>query len=1008
MRAGSPGSVRTSAQAWTEDRGAVLGGEDARVGPADDENQIRAAKRCQPRPEFEERRPRLLRLEARQPLDRAQRRELFPRQEKLEGERCAIEHPPGQQSHVVRPIRRGRVRRMVDLQASAPQPIELETALVGPARAQGSYGPFARAVLGRLFRPVAFPPEAVAPLQDLAKKATLVYVLRSSALLHLLYFNWAFFERAIPFARAATGLGYRIFAPFARWYLGGPQIKPPPEAPGDRSTAQVVEAVRQGESALVFLRMPRTLPSAVAVLADPFPALVQLQRQVEAGPPRPIALVPLTLLWRKQPRQLRSTFRDRLFGDPEEPGAIRAAIGFLLNRRSAFVKVGEPILLADVNAMQPGADAGKVARRVRGFLHQHLARETRVVTGPPLKSPDRVIEETLRDLSLRRTLVEIAREQGRSEDSLQREARKDLREIAARYSPTVVGLLKRFLHLIFTRIYDGIDVDPRGIKQLALASAKGPLILCPCHKSHFDYMILSYICDDFGLQPPHVAAGDNLNFFPVGRILRMAGAFFIRRSFKGDRVYQATMAAYVKRLLRDGFTQEFFVEGGRSRTGKLLPPKLGMLALEVDAWMTGVKPDAYFAPISISYERIAEARSYQRELLGGEKQKEDAKALLSATKVLRSRYGRITIRFDAPISLAELARARGFDPKQGTQPKDGASIEATGQALDPARYEEEKRALVRALGLRIAAGINRAAPLAPMGLVCAVLLSHDRRALSEEELFARAEFLHTAARDLGAHSAAWDSAGLAALAPLTLRASGLVERAVQSLERDRSIRRQEAGGERFYSVIDERRIALDYHKNGILHFLVAPAILASALRSFGGQPAPLGELMRRAKELSRLFKHEFIYEPGRTFEAIVDETFQHLLRWGLAEKRGELIVPAVAGLRMLQLLADLLRPFGEGVWAALDSLLLLLPGPMEPKEWMQQTLDRGRAAYLAGRVRRNESLSKATLDNALLMLRDRGVLLPFAGKSAKLALAPAFQDKEKLAALVDEGVLFLR
>ena len=191
------------------------------------------------------------------------------------------------------------------------------------------------------------------------------------------------------------------------------------------------------------------------------------------------------------------------------------------------------------------------------------------------------------------------------------------------------------------------------------------------------------------------------------------------------------MGAYVKRLLQDGFTQEFFIEGGRSRTGKLLPPKFGMLTLEVDAWLTGVKSDAWFAPISLSYERIVEARSYQHELLGGEKQKEDAKALLSATKVLRRRYGRITIRPGEPISLAQLFRERGVDPKTVTA--------------------DEKKKLVQQLGLRIAAGINAAAPLAPTGLAAAVLLSHDRRALSETEILDRAEFLHTAALDAGAH-----------------------------------------------------------------------------------------------------------------------------------------------------------------------------------------------------------------------------------------------------------------
>src|SRR4051812_23427582 len=603
------------------------------------------------------------------------------------------------------------------------------TPLVGraealPALRPARYGPFARWLLQKLFPGAAFPADALPRLEKLSREGTLVYVLRSSSLLHLLYFNWTFWKLGLPLARAATGLGIRIFAPFARWYLGGRQIR----AAQGGEVAHVVEAVRRDEAAMVFLRAPRTLPSAVTTLPDPFPALIELQR----AQARPIVLVPLTFLWRKRPKKLGGSWRDALFGDPEEPGAIRTFLGYLLNRRNSYVKVGETVSVADVNAMNAGAEPARVARRVRGWLHQHLAREIRVVTGPPLKSSARVIEETLRDLSLRRALAEIARERGRAVDSVEKEARKDLREIAARYKPFVVDVLKGFLNFVFHRIYDGVDVDEEGMKRLVEASKKGPLILCPCHKSHIDYMILSMIVDDYGLQPPHVAAGDNLNFWPVGRLLRAGGAFFIRRSFRGDRIYSATMGAYVKRLLQDGFTQEFFIEGGRSRTGKLLPPKFGMLTLEVDAWLTGVKEDAYFAPISLSYEKIVEQRSYQHELLGGEKQKEDAKSLLSATKVLRSRYGRITICAGEPISLAGVFRERGVDPKSCTP--------------------EEKKKVVQYLGWKIAAGINAAAPLAPTGLAAAALLSHDRRALSESELLDRADFIHQAALDCGAHA----------------------------------------------------------------------------------------------------------------------------------------------------------------------------------------------------------------------------------------------------------------
>ena len=413
--------------------------------------------------------------------------------------------------------------------------------------------------------------------------------------------------------------------------------------------------------------------------------------------------------------------------------------------------------------------------------------------------------------------------------------------------------------------------------------------------------------------------------------------------------------------------------------------------MEVDAWLTGVKSDAFFCPVSVSYEKLVEGAAYQRELAGGEKQKEDAKALLGATSVLRSRYGRITIRFDNPISLKRLFEERGVDPKNHTP--------------------EERRRLVAALGWRVSAGINRAAPLAPMGLTCAALLSHDRRGLSQDDLLGRVEFLHTAALDMGAHVPDWMLAATRQGQPApTLRISGLVEKALESLREGGDARAQEAGGEVFWSVPDERRLQLDYHKNGIVHFLVAPAILSAALRSFGGQPAPLHELLRRAKDLSRLLKNEFIYEPNRPFEAIVDDALTRLLRWGLAEKRvqdgSEVLVPSAAGGKWLILLSELLRPFAEAVWLAADALSILSKAPLDPREWTKQALDRGRAAYLAGRLRRSESLSKPLLDNALAMFRDRGVVAQGEGKGGKLSLAPASTPAEKLSELTGEVDLF--
>jgi glycerol-3-phosphate O-acyltransferase len=241
------------------------------------------------------------------------------------------------------------------------------------------------------------------------------------------------------------------------------------------------------------------------------------------------------------------------------------------------------------------------------------------------------------------------------------------------------------------------------------------------------------------------------------------------------------------------------------------------------------------------------------------------------------------------------------------------------------------------------------------------------------------------------------------LPPASLRESGLVQRALLRLAADGNVKMQEAGGQRFYSVAEERRMALDYHKNAILHFLVAPAILALAVRSYGGQRAPRTAVLGRARELSRLLKHEFIFEPGRSLESTVEEMLQLLVRWEIVVREGEEVVPVPAGVRLGQLLGDLLRPYLEGILVAVDALDPLLAGAMPTREWTQRALDRGRAAWLAGRVRRLESLSKATLESSLVMLRERDVV-----RGARLELTPEFRSREKIAALADEVDHYLR
>lgn len=828
-------------------------------------------------------------------------------------------------------------------------------------RLAAAYGWLLRPLLGWAFGPVQVPPELGPRLHALAQRGTVVYVGRSAAFVTFLFFQHLALRLGAPVAQAVVGMGARLWQPWGRLVAG----RWPARAPfGEDAGA----AVRAGRSAFVFLRKPGSLVASVMGLKDPFPALVAAQRLLA----RPILLVPQLLIWERRPPTMRRTLLDVLFGEPEAPGLWRSLLAFLTNRRRAFVKAGEPIDLQAVLAEHAGLEDEVVARKVRGALSQHLARETRVVTGPRLKTPERLIEETLRERSLRGTLAEVARERGRADGSVEREAEKDLREIAARYSGRTIEFMKWLLDIVFERIYDGVEVDAAGLERVRRVSAQMPIIMCPSHKSHIDYLVMSHVFYTEGLITPHIAAGINLDFWPVGTLFRKSGAFFIRRSFKGDKVYGAVLKAYIRKLLKDGFSQEFFVEGGRSRTGKVLLPKFGMLAMEVDAWVDGVRPDVAFVPSWIGYAQIIEAKSYAHELGGGEKKAEDLGALLRAPQVLTSRYGRVYIRFDEPLSLALVAKERAFDREHHT--------------------EEQKRALVRALGFRIVDGINRATALTPSGLLCTALLAHDQRGLAAPDLVDRMEFLLRLVRDAGGALSFTYEPG--ALDPL---GQGPIHEARLALEREKQLVHHQGGGEHIFQVPDESRIALDYQKNTALHFFVPDALLATALLTTPGAARP--EVQARTLALSRLLKQEFIYAPG-TFQRLFERRVARFVELGILAETDGVLAATAAGAARLRLLADLLVNFVEGYASAAEALGLLLKGPMDAREFVRTAMDRTRAAFLAGRLRKFESRSKVMLESAMALFEEQGVLVRAGDRGRQRALAPAHAKAELVQARV--------
>jgi glycerol-3-phosphate O-acyltransferase len=543
------------------------------------------------------------------------------------------------------------------------------------------------------------------------------------------------------------------------------------------------------------------------------------------------------------------------------------------------------------------------------------------------------------------------------------------------------------------------------------AARRGSLVLLPSHKSHVDYLLLSLVLRKNGLMLPVIAAGDNLSFFPVGPVFRRAGAFFIRRSFRGDRLYAAVVDAYIRRLMRDGNALEFFLEGGRSRTGKLLPPKVGLLNMVVDAALALPDRTISFVPVSLGYERMMEEGAYARELSGQVKRKEDAAALLKVGALLREKYGRANVQFGQVIELgalrAALAAVHDGAPLDRSRalphtPPSPAPSPATA-ALTPAR----RRALVTRLAHQVMREINRVTAVTPGSLVAMTLLCHGRRGLPHTELVDHCRRLVLLVQRLGARTAPsltrsggdLREAAVREAAQLYVR-GGLVRQHVPGDTLTGAARRRAriyTGDDVIYTVADDQRLMLDLSKNVIVHLFVDRALVSVALLSPPGPPAPRALVRERVQSLSRLFKLEFMFRADAPFERIFDETVGDMAAHGELRPEGGdglALGPGHDGLDgrgWVTFYAAVVRSFLEAYRVAARSARVLARGPLTAKDLSERALRIGEQMFLGGEIERSEAVSQPTLENAFAAFVEQGYLVRHEGK---LALAESFASEE--------------
>src|SRR6185436_5841718 len=395
----------------------------------------------------------------------------------------------------------------------------------------------------------------------------------------------------------------------------------------------------------------------------------------------------------------------------------------------------------------------------------------------------------------------MSAEQAARRGRIWREARGYFDEIAANYNGFYFGIIEAVFKRIWPRVSSGLEII--GLEKVAECVGEHPVVLVPCHRSHFDYLIISYIFHENYLSPPHIAAGKNLSFWPLGPIFRGAGAYFLRRTFDDNELYKMVFRKYVAFLIREGYTQEFFIEGGRSRTGKLLPPKLGLLSMMVNAFVQGVRRDLYFVPISIHYGRIPEEEAYRREVSGEEKEPESFGALLRARSVLKRRYGTVYVSFADPISL------------NGSLGAQRARFAGNG---DPT-IEEERRRYVRRLGFRLLREVNAVAVAGATSISATGLLGAPRAACRIEEF-----------RDVAlALTGLLRASHVRLTASLERNESSKFRESLAWLESGGLVQRLKDSNGVVLHVPNDRRVSLDFYKNNIIHFFLLPSLLTRAL-----------------------------------------------------------------------------------------------------------------------------------------------------------------------------------
>ncbi|WP_330926578.1 glycerol-3-phosphate 1-O-acyltransferase PlsB [Candidatus Sororendozoicomonas aggregata] len=598
--------------------------------------------------------------------------------------------------------------------------------------------------------------------------------------------------------------------------------------------------------------------------------LEKLLERVEKNDIDDVQIIPVSVFWGRTPDKEQSALKLLFDWNFSLGGRFRKFLATLLHGRNTLVHFSPALSLRKLT--DEGYDHQRTLRKIGRVLRVHFRQLSTSIIGPDLSHRRTLVNGLINSPHLQRAIAEEAKSKNITREEAEYAAKTYADEIASDFSFSAIRFLDIVLTWFWNKLYNGVSIhNIEPVKELAKTHT---IIYVPCHRSHIDYLLLSYVLYYQGLTPPHIAAGINLNMPFVGKILRKSGAFFMRRTFKGNPLYSSVFHEYMYTLASRGFPMEYFIEGGRSRTGRTLSPKTGMLSISLRSYLRDNRRPVSFVPVYIGYEKLLEVGTYLGELRGKTKKKESPLDIFRTLAALNDNFGKAWVNFGNPIHLDKFLDQAVPHWRQ-----------ANPDDLKPAWLKGATDELAR----KIVSRINSAATINPVNLVAMALLSTPRHALGEQELLLQLDTYTSLLRRMPYSN----KTVITDLKPAAM---------IAYVEKLRLITRQSDSLGDIFRMNDKTAVQMTYYRNNVLHIFAIPSLISCLF--VNNNRMSRKEVLRICSILYPYLSSElFIEWRPRAFLKVVSQSLNAMVDSGLIVRDGtaRYVKPDTASTASIQL-----------------------------------------------------------------------------------------------------------